>query len=613
MSFGFKKRPTTAPPIVGNTNAARRLANSDIDNNGNDESESLTGNQVPTGRTTPRLVPPRKEANATRVSRFGFRQPNTHRLNKVADLNTNRPASMDCSNNNNNNINNNKDNKIRFKSNYDTINVDANKNKTNTRYANTQTQIGKYTLQATSLPKPELPVLETKMAKTLANNNKKIATKLSPVNDEASSKDGSTTAEDSGVESHSSQVESNALREIEILDSSPNWHRNRPKHRNLSVVVSGNTFDLTDLDESAETHVQLPQLPSAFTPPTVTTTGLVRERALQYQRQIDNKLRVRKISITSSEGCSDYGEEEKTYRDKFKTEKNYTTKTFLKSRTQELKGDSSPPSSDDQEWSVNGGEAMADAFSFSFSSSDESRCREKENAINAIAKNPASTLHNLMTTSINNSLPLDKIEVKNVLLTIEDPKFAAVAAAAASTCGNLLEDEPSPVDSLICSYSENEDFLNNACKNNNNKNNNSSSNSKDINEKSPSTPGTPTNASNSLSLSDGKDYFDDEIADQPGLIFDDTPNACNSEAASTKQHSETTSTLVESTPKQRRRTISIEHSPLPLRNKKMLRSRTGSIDTLSPCESIASDDLMLDFDLSQGSGLDDIDRYVRLN
>lgn len=588
MSFGFKKRPATAP-VIGNTNAARRLANSDIDNNGNDEGESLTANVVPSGRTTPRLVPPKKEANATRVSRFGFRQPNAHRLNKVADLNTNKPTAIDCSNNN-------KDNKICLTSN--TNNVDANKNKANARFQNNQTQIGKYTLQVTNLPKPELPVLETKTAKTLANNNRKISTKLSPINDEASSKDGST-AEDSGVESHSSRVESNALREIEILDSSPNWHRNRPKPRNLSVVVSGNTFDLTDLDETTEANVQLPHLPSAFTP---SMTGFVRERTLQYQRQIDNKIRIRKISVTSSEGCSDYGEEEKTYRDKFRTEKNYTTKTFLKSRTQELKDDSSPPSSDDQEWSVNGGEAMADAFSFSFSSSDESRC--KDNSKNAVAKNPASTLHNLMQTSISNSLTLDKTEVKNVLLTIEDPKFAAVAAA--STCANLLEDEPSPVDSLICSFSENEEFIKNACKNNNN----SSSNSKDINEKTPSTPGTPTNASNSLSLSDGKDYFDDEIADQPGLIFDDTPNACNSDTASIKQHSEATSTLVESTPKQRRRTISIEHSPLPLRNKKMLRSRTGSIDTLSPCESIASDDLMMDFDISQGSGLDDIDRYV---
>lgn len=40
-----------------------------------------------------------------------------------------------------------------------------------------------------------------------------------------------------------------------------------------------------------------------------------------------------------------------------------------------------------------------------------------------------------------------------------------------------------------------------------------------------SSPGTPTNASNSLSLSDGgRDYFDDEIADQPALVFNDKNN-----------------------------------------------------------------------------------------
>lgn len=35
----------------------------------------------------------------------------------------------------------------------------------------------------------------------------------------------------------------------------------------------------------------------------------------------------------------------------------------------------------------------------------------------------------------------------------------------------------------------------------------------------PETPGTPTHVSGSLSLSDGRDYFDDEIADQPALLF----------------------------------------------------------------------------------------------
>lgn len=37
------------------------------------------------------------------------------------------------------------------------------------------------------------------------------------------------------------------------------------------------------------------------------------------------------------------------------------------------------------------------------------------------------------------------------------------------------------------------------------------------------------------------------------------------------------------------------------------------MDTLSPCESIASDDMMMDFEYSQSSGLDDLgdNRWVQ--
>lgn len=85
MSFGFRRR-TPAPSIAANATAARRLANNvataetistneAYDRNGNDASDTdaLTSNVAPTGRSTPRLVPPKKEANATKVSRFGFR------------------------------------------------------------------------------------------------------------------------------------------------------------------------------------------------------------------------------------------------------------------------------------------------------------------------------------------------------------------------------------------------------------------------------------------------------------------------------------------------------------------------------------------------------------
>lgn len=87
MSFGFRKRPSTAPAVTtatGNANVGRRLAGAEIiDKNGNGnnftDTDPLASNAVPSGRTTPRLVPPKKEANATRVSRFGFRQPQANR------------------------------------------------------------------------------------------------------------------------------------------------------------------------------------------------------------------------------------------------------------------------------------------------------------------------------------------------------------------------------------------------------------------------------------------------------------------------------------------------------------------------------------------------------
>lgn len=64
-------------------------------------------------------------------------------------------------------------------------------------------------------------------------------------------------------------------------------------------------------------------------------------------------------------------------------------------------------------------------------------------------------------------------------------------------------------------------------------------------------PGTPTNASNSLSLSEGREYFDDEIADQPGLVFDDNSRAgAETQSAMASQVvTENSHTLVESSPK----------------------------------------------------------------
>jgi hypothetical protein len=51
-----------------------------------------------------------------------------------------------------------------------------------------------------------------------------------------------------------------------------------------------------------------------------------------------------------------------------------------------------------------------------------------------------------------------------------------------------------------------------------------------------------------------------------------------------------------------KRQVSASVDGSPVRTRRI--SRTGSVDTLSPCESIASDDLMLDYERSEGSMFD---------
>lgn len=248
-------------------------------------------------------------------------------------------------------------------------------------------------------------------------------------------------------------------------------------------------------------------------------------------------------------------------------------------------------------------------------------------AANTISPIESSANSSLLTspsmTSSSDSLTVPKDNLKSVLLSIEDPKFAAVAAASS---GTLLDDETSPVDSLISSYTESEEIVSKHKM----KTSKSSTDSKDVNEKSPlspDSPGTPTNAS--LSLSEGRDFLiDDEIADQPALMFDDpvtvdrlqsdTQNSLLFSDSSVGLHSvdrfcsehqnisDSLATLVDSTPKLARKGLrSCDGSPAPMRARNPLLSRTASIDTLSPCESIASDDLMMDFEHSQSSGIDD--------
>lgn len=561
MSFGFKKRPVTAPSITGNAAVARRLADAETtDSNGNENvyTDPVNTNLTCSGRSTPRLVPPKKEANATRVSRFGFRQPAVNRLNKIADVNLPAPRHGHFGNNNLENV---RTNITQLQAQLKTS-VDANKNKTLRTYG--QPQTGRFTLQSTQLPKPQLPerVVESKTAKTLANNNRKMLSKLHTDTD-SSSKEGSVT-EDSGVGSQASSGDT--APNIELLDTSPTFRFHRyTKPRTLEVVVSGKTFDVRDYNGKATENNYSSVATLSKQHPASHSSDIVHQKATEYQNRLNNR-------NVSSKNCNEnVGMCERSFREPNSTAR----KSFVKRVP-------SPFSSDD----CAAGEAMADDVSCCFSSSDESRdtlLEYQKSATNrtAVQKQvdpPVASRH-------------VRHEMKNIFLLVEDSSFEAVAAASNSSA--LLEDETSPTDSLMCSSSEVDDVLKRK------------TNSKDVNEKlsqSPPSPGTPTNVS--LSLSEGKDFFvDDEIADQPALVFDDTVTPNDSSFSNIQQLSDNTSTV---TPKSKRKSIFTNREQcITLRPKKIPMHRAGSVDTLSPCESIASDDLMLDFEYSQNSVIDD--------
>lgn len=205
------------------------------------------------------------------------------------------------------------------------------------------------------------------------------------------------------------------------------------------------------------------------------------------------------MSSTSSEGYDEGLGEEKGYQDRARSEK-----------MPSIKSDFSLVSSDDPEYGH--GEAMADEYSLSLSSGEE--CRQ--------------------AAKVNGGVHLPMNALRSVLLTIEDPKFAA--AAATSTA--LIDDETSPLDSLFDSPTAS---ITTQCAG-------KASSNKEQRAPDDDSPGTPTNASNSLSLSEGREYFDDEIADQPGLVFGDKVKTTG-ESLSAISQSHTDNTLVESSPK----------------------------------------------------------------
>lgn len=188
-----------------------------------------------------------------------------------------------------------------------------------------------------------------------------------------------------------------------------------------------------------------------------------------------------------------------------------------------------------------------------------------------------------------------------------DEKFAETIEATKNLA--QLDDETSPSDSLVSS-TDSSDAPKKRTKDA------KQNEEQDLEDITPElvedliSPGSPTHASNSLSLSDGgRDFLiDDEIADQPALMFSDKKHKNSlSQQDDFKTASEATPTLrdisahgsIKSLNKLQcfKSIIKSGQSSSPAVNRKSL-ERTGSLDTLSPCDSIASDDLMADFDLA---------------
>ncbi|RLU16962.1 hypothetical protein DMN91_011031 [Ooceraea biroi] len=628
MSFGFRRRPASGipMPITSYTGAAeksllhprsksagpeqdrRRMMDDDCNCNAIHNSSS--------GRSTPRLAPPKKDSSGigVRTNRFGYRQPQGRTLftNKVGDI---------CSNHTITHYNQEKvqqlqqqynqqqqaenyfakqtsrasqhlcgtaaptkprpspSNNVAYSSGGNSIqHTDVNK-----RASGIPEPITRYTLHTSHLPLPQFAVRvndsNSKIAKTAANQSRKIST--STQKGSGSSKEGSMT-EDSGVSSQPAGPDDNdRIRSVDFVDEGATRRRGVGRPRNLRMVVNGKSFDVRDVrdDDSTVTEISVIPLPKSFVSAANLNTGFVRERATQYQRIVskDNRYTdsTASMSTTSSEGY-DEGclSEEKVYKDRSHTEK-----------IPSIKSDFSPPSSDDPEYGH--GEAMADEYSLS--SSDE--C-QRSNSIIAQHAQPITQV-----TAKNGAA--SKNALRSVLLTIEDPAFAAAAA----TTTTLIDDETSPVDSLFDSPTASITQSDGK----------PSKKDEEHVERSDNTleddsPGTPTNASNSLSLSEGREFFDDEIADQPGLIFDDNNSRVRAETQSAMGSqiiTENSHTLIETSSK-----TSGAHvkgmSNSPHHGQRL--HRTGSVDTLSPCESIASDDLMLDYDASDASSYEEQQR-----
>lgn len=337
--------------------------------------------------------------------------------------------------------------------------------------------------------------------------------------------------------------------------SSPKHLRNKP--RNLEMVISGrHKFDVRELEDSLSDEsivpLSLPQLPSVFNASSqpAPLSGLSRtdpttSSSYRSQSPTDDDathLGYRKSSMTSLDVESI--EEEKAYRDNSVSEK-FSRNMMIKECSPSSK--TSSPNSSRASW-CNAGESMAfkDCSSMSVSSNDSVNNRDNEKSLNLTLREQEYSLFGEEGCGVTNSscsigsLTLSnnkyqqqnndtlgeqkpspkKLEASPLSIDIGN-KFAQITATVGDNM--FIDDETSPTDSLVSS-TDSDDLL----MKKQNKKLNFSKLEKELDDISPIldfsgplSPGSPTHASNSLSLSDGgRDFLiDDEIADQPALCF----------------------------------------------------------------------------------------------
>ncbi|KAG5678349.1 hypothetical protein PVAND_008033 [Polypedilum vanderplanki] len=590
------------------------------------------------------------------------------------------------------------------------VEIDANSITNRSTSAASQNQtlvVSRYTLQSTSLPRPQYPVPVSVAPSTFARNTLStfsLNTSSRPVNSVQSKlidtkgakhqanltkRGGMMTRRDesldSGIASHDSTSDNNHYHNTSIqkqpqppsqlIDTSMKRSRRRFE---MIPGPSRHKFEIRDLNDYNENTVivplSLPKLPTERRE--IVTNGLIRSTnsyTTDNETDISISESSRPTSFISTASETESFEEEKLKIDTSCSEKSSKGAIAKENVKTNIKNSSSVS------WKQNnnGGESMAMNISRTVSissSSDDDRknqniihsfevnnmkkkdidCDEDELSSMTITADHSSYFDSMTSKTspskdqketVNDAFLkqqqasqkpklIGSISRKELFIEVDEVKFAETVEAAKNLA--LLDDETSPSESLVSSSnSESGDIPMKKIKESK-QIDEIKEEEELIDEVTPElvdlvSPCSPTHASNSFSLSDaGRDDFliDDEIADQPALMIS-TKKQTGSHAHHDEHRSisiamNVTSDCTTTTPTlkdisinshgslrslnklQALKTIKSDQSS-PAVNRKTLIERSGSLDTLSPCDSIASDDLMADFDLA--SSLDSIDRH----